>query len=64
MFNIDQTLIGRQYYTVSINTKYTIRGIYVLPDQKPILIGEYEDSQAKVSRLTTHRMEDVKFDLP
>ena len=63
MLIIDQTLIGRQFSTHSPTTKYTVRGIYVQPDSKPILIGEYSDPQAKVNRLTTHKIEDCKFDL-
>lgn len=59
----DQTLIGRQYHTHTTTTKYTVRGIYVLPEQKPIILGEYEDVPNKVTRLTTHRIEDCKFDL-
>lgn len=59
----DQTLIGRQYFTHTATTKYTVRGIYVLPEQKPIILGEYEDVPNKVTRLTTHRIEDCQFDL-
>lgn len=59
----DQTLIGRQYHTHTSSPKYTVRGIYVLPEQKPIILGEYEDVPNKVTRLTTHRIEDCKFDL-
>jgi hypothetical protein len=63
MIVIDQTLIGRQYHTHTTTTRYTVRGVYVLPEQKPIILGEYPDPQAKVNRLTTHRIEDCKFDL-
>lgn len=62
MFHIDPTLIGRQYHTHTATTKYTVRGIYVQPESKPIILGEYSDPQAKVNRLTTHRIEDCKFD--
>lgn len=62
MLVIDQTLIGRKYHTHTATTKYTVRGMYVQPDSKPILLGEYEDPQAKVNRIATHRIEDCKFD--
>lgn len=59
----DENLLGRKYWTHTDKTTYIIRGIYVMPNQKPIVIGEYEDTQNKVTRFTTHRMEDVKFDV-
>ena len=62
MLTIDQTLIGRKYHTHTATTKYTVRGVYVQPESKPIVIGEYEDAQAKVNRITTHQLADCKFD--
>ena len=52
----DKTLIGRQYWIHPSTTKYTLRGIYVLPQQKPIVLGEYEDTQVKVTRLIDSKM--------
>lgn len=61
MLIIDQTLIGRQYYTHDAKTVYTCRGIYIQPESRPVLIGEYPDPTYKVNRITTHKLEDAKF---
>ena len=59
MLQIDPTLIGRKFYSHDPNTVYICRGIYVQPDSYPILIGELIDGT--YSRLTTHKLTDVKF---
>lgn len=64
MLVLDPTLIGRQYFTHTTTTRYTVRGVYVQPDSKPIILGEYNDPQKKLNRLTTHRIEDCNFDAP
>ena len=61
MLIIDQTLIGRKYYSHDPKTVYICRGVYVQPDSYPILIGEYPDPTYKCNRLATHKLADVKF---
>lgn len=61
MLFIDPSLIGRKFYTHDSKTVYTLRGIYVQPESRPLLIGEYADPTYKVNRMATHKMEDAKF---
>ena len=58
---IDQTLLGRKFYSHDTKTVYTCRGMYVQPDSYPIIIGELADPTYKCNRLTTHKLADVKF---
>jgi hypothetical protein len=63
MLFIDPTLIGRKFYTVDAKTVYTCRGVLIMGTA--LLIGEYNDPQAKCSRLATCKLADCKFpDVP
>ena len=59
MIVIDQTLLGRKFYTVDPKTVYTCRGVII--HGTPLVIGEYDDPQGKCTRLATHKLTDCKF---
>ena len=56
---IDQALMGRQYYTHDQKTTYTFRGLLI--SGTVLALGEYEDPTYKCSRITTHKLPDMKF---
>jgi hypothetical protein len=58
MLKIDDSLIGRKYYTVDPNTIYTIRGV-ADGTGTLILLGEYDDG--KTLLLTTTKVVDAKL---
>ena len=59
MIVIDQTLLGRKFYTVDPKTVYTCRGFVVSGTN--LIIGEYADPAAKCNRLATVKLSDAKF---
>ena len=59
MIVIDQTLLGRKFYTVDPKTVYTCRGFIVSGTN--LIIGEYPDPTYKVNRLATVKLSDAKF---
>lgn len=64
MLKIDDNLIGRKYITTDPNVTYTIRGIYVQPNTRPIVIGEYALDPTDVSSktgLVTHQLAEIKM---
>ena len=64
MFNIDPNLIGRKYITHDPKTIYTLRGVYVQPNSKPIIMGEFATDPNTVNsatQLVTHQLSEVKL---
>jgi hypothetical protein len=64
MFIIDQSLLGRKYTTNDPNTVYTLRGIYVQPNTRPIVMGEIADDPKAInstSHLVTHQLSEVRL---
>ena len=59
MIVIDQTLLGRKFYTVDPKTVYTCRGFIVSGTN--LVIGEFADPTNKCNRLATHKLSDAKF---
>ena len=59
MMAIDNSLMGRKFYTVDAKTIYTVRGVVI--SGTILVIGEYLDSTGKISKLATHKLTDVKF---
>jgi hypothetical protein len=60
MLQIDPTLIGRKFYSHDPNTVYICRGVVI--SGTLLVIGELTDGT--YSRLTTHKLTDVKFPIP
>jgi hypothetical protein len=64
MLLIDQNLIGRKYTTHDPKSIYTLRGVYVQPNSKPIVMGEITDDPNNVSstsHLVTHQLSEVRL---
>jgi len=51
--------MGRKFYTHDKKTTYTFRGLLI---SGTILVpGEYDDPPGQCTRITTHKVSDVKF---
>ena len=62
MFIFDQSLLGRKYFTLDPKTTYTLRGIYVQPNSKPIVMGEFTSAQntfGSTTKLVTHQLSEI-----
>ena len=59
MLFIDPSLIGRKFYTDDSKKVYTCRGVVI--SGTILVIGEFPDPTAKINRLATHKLTDVKF---
>jgi len=58
MLIIDPTLIGRKYYTIDLNSVYTVKGVCD-GTRTIVLFGEFDDGKSK--RIVTHKITDAHF---
>jgi hypothetical protein len=60
MFKIDDSMLGRKYYTMDPKTRYTIRGFAL--NGTLLVIGEYADDPNNVNtehRIASHKLTEI-----